>query len=64
MSTFMPLVHEARRAIRNRERGNPFTTDARLAALIDRLSAAYVATGNERFARLLHAELGRLETLI
>jgi hypothetical protein len=64
MSTFMPLVHEARRTIRNRERGNPFTTDARVVSLIEKVTAAYMATRNDRVARQLHVELDRLEALV
>ena len=64
MPSFMPLVHQARRTIRERERGNPFTTDDSIRREIDQLTAAYLATNNDRVARLLKAELDLLETLI
>ena len=37
----MPLVHDARRIRRNREEGNPFTTDRAIEAQIDALTEAY-----------------------
>jgi hypothetical protein len=61
---FMPLVHQARRTIRNRQEGNPFATDEGIRREIDQLTAAYLATRNDRVARLLKAELDLLETLI
>jgi predicted component of type VI protein secretion system len=64
MPSFMPLVHQARRTIRNRQEGNPFATDDSVRREIDQLSAAYLATRNDRVARLLKAELDLLETLI
>ena len=64
MPSFMPLVHQARRTIRERERGNPFATDHSIRREIDQLTAAYLATRNERAARLLKVELDLLETLI
>jgi hypothetical protein len=64
MPNFMPLVHQARRTIRERDRGNPFATDDSIRREIDRLTAAYLATRNDRVARLLKAELDLLETLI
>jgi hypothetical protein len=64
MANLMPLVHEARRMIRNREEGNPFVTDRAIADLIDLLSAAYLAAPNERVARAIKVELDLLETLI
>src|ERR687898_828469 len=33
MANLMPLVHQARRTIRNRQEGNPFATDAVIADL-------------------------------
>ena len=63
-SSFMPLVHQARRTIRNRREGNPFTTDDSIRREIDQLTAAYLATRNDRIARLLKVELDLLETLI
>ena len=64
MSSFMPLVHQARRAIRNRQEGNPFATDESVRREIDQLTTAYLATRNDRVSRLLKVELDRLETLI
>jgi hypothetical protein len=64
MPSFMPLVHQARRTIRNRQEGNPFTTDDSIRREIDQLTTAYLATNNDRVARLLKAELDLLETLI
>jgi hypothetical protein len=64
MPSFMPLVHQARRTIRNRKEGNPFTTDDSIRREIDQLTAAYFATRKDRVARLLKAELDLLETLI
>jgi hypothetical protein len=37
MANFMPLVHQARRTIGNRQDGNPFATDAVIADLIEAL---------------------------
>jgi hypothetical protein len=48
MSNFMPLVHQARRTIRNRQEGNPFATDECLRSEIDQLTAAYLVTRHER----------------
>jgi hypothetical protein len=62
--SFMPLVHQARRTIRERERVNPFATDEGIRREIDQLTAAYLATRNDRVARLLKVELDLLETLI
>ena len=39
MANLMPLVHQARRTIRNRQDGNPFATDEVIADLIDVRSA-------------------------
>ena len=61
---FMPLVHQARRTIRERERGNPFATDDQIRRHIDQLTAAHLATRNDRVDRLLKVELDLLETLI
>ena len=63
MSNVMPLVHQARRTIRNRQDGNPFATDEVIADLIETLIAAYLATRTDRVARLLKVELDLLETL-
>jgi hypothetical protein len=60
----MPLVHQARRTIRERERGNPFATDDGIRREIDVLSAAYLETSKPRVANLLKVELDRLETLV
>ena len=43
MANLMPLVHQARRTIRNRQEGNPFATDEVIADLIETLGAAYLA---------------------
>jgi hypothetical protein len=48
MANLMPLVHQARRAIRNRREGNPFATDGVIADLIEALGTAYLAAPNER----------------
>jgi hypothetical protein len=64
MPSFMPLVHQARRTICNRQDGNPFATDEGIRREIDELTAAYLATRNDRAARLLKVELDLLETLI
>ena len=64
MPSFMPLVHQARRTIRERDRSNPFTTDDSIRREIDQLTAAYLVTQNHRVARLLKVELDLLETLI
>jgi hypothetical protein len=64
MSNFMPLVHQARRTIRNRQEGNPFATDEGIRREIDQLAAAYLATRNDRVARRLKVELDLLESLI
>ena len=60
----MPLVHQARRTIRNRQEGNPFATDEVIADLIEALGAAYLAARGERVSRAIKLELDRLETLI
>ena len=39
MSNLLPLVHQARRTIRNRQEGNPFATDEVIADLVDALAA-------------------------
>jgi hypothetical protein len=59
----MPLVHQARRTIRNRQEGNPFATDAVIADLIEKLSTGYLAALNERVSRTIKVELDLLETL-
>jgi hypothetical protein len=64
MPNFMPLVRQARRPIRNRQEGNPFATDDSIRREIEQLTAAYLATRNDRITRLLKAELDLLETLI
>jgi hypothetical protein len=64
MTNLMPLVHHARRSIRNRQDGNPFTTDEVIADLIEGLSTAYLTAPNERVARTVKLELDLLETLI
>jgi hypothetical protein len=64
MANLMPLVHEARRTMRNRQEGNPFVTDRVLADLIEVLTATYLTAPNERVARAIKVELDLLETLI
>jgi hypothetical protein len=64
MSNLMPLMHQARRTIRNRQDGNPFTTDQVIAGLIETLAAAYLAAPNERVSCAIKVELDLLETLI
>jgi hypothetical protein len=58
----MPLVHHARRTIRNRQEGNPFVTDAVIADLIAALGAAYLAAPNQRVSRAVKVELDLLES--
>ena len=62
MTNLMPLVHQARRAIRNREDGNPFTTDEVITGLIEALGTAYLAAPNERVACAIKIELDLLES--
>jgi hypothetical protein len=64
MTNLMPLVHQARRTIRNRQDGNPFVTDEVIADLIEALGAAYLAAPNARVSRTVKVELDLLETLI
>jgi hypothetical protein len=64
MANLMPLVHHARRTIRNRQEGNPFATDEVIADLIDALGTAYLGAPNERVSRAIKVELDLLETLI
>jgi hypothetical protein len=64
MANLMPLVHQARRTIRNREEGNPFVTDEVIADLIEALGTAYLAAPNARVSRTVKVELDLLETLI
>ena len=64
MANLIPMVHQARRKIRNRRDGNPFATDAVLADLIEALGTAYLTAPNERVSRALKVELDLLETLI
>ena len=64
MSNLMPLVHQARRMIRNRQEGSPFATDEVIANLIETLGTAYLAAPNERVSRAIKVELDLLETLI
>ena len=64
MSNLMPLVHRARRTIRNRQDGNPFATDEVIADLSDALGTAYLAAPNEAVSRAIKVELDLLETLI
>ena len=64
MANLMPLVHQARRTIRNRQQGNPFATDAAIADLIETIVAAYLAAPNDRVSRAIKVELDLLESLI
>jgi hypothetical protein len=64
MTNLMPLVHQARRTIRNRQEGNPFATDEVIADLIEALGTAYLTAPNGRVCRAIKLELDRLETLI
>jgi hypothetical protein len=64
MANLMPLVHQARRTIRNRQVGNPFTTDEVIADPMEALGTAYLAAPNERVSRTIKVELDLLETLI
>jgi hypothetical protein len=64
MANLMPLVHQARRTIRNRQDGNPFATDEVIADLIETLGTAYLTVSNERVSRAIKAELDLLKTLI
>jgi hypothetical protein len=64
MANIMPLVHQARRTIRNRREGNPFAIDAVIADLIDALGTAYLAAPNQAVSRAIKVELDLLETLI
>jgi hypothetical protein len=64
MANLMPLVHQARRTMRNRQEGNPFVTGRMIADLIEALGTAYIAAPNERVSRTIKVELDLLETLI
>jgi hypothetical protein len=64
MTNLMPLVHHARRTVRNRHESNTFITDEVIADLIEALSAAYLAAPNARISRAIKVELDLLETLI
>ena len=64
MPNLMPLVHQARRTIRNRQEGNPFATEEVLADLIEALGTAYLAAPRARVSRAIKVELDLLETLI
>ena len=60
----MPLVHQARRTIRNRQDRNPFATDEVIGDLIEALGTAYLSAPNTRVSRAIKVELDLLETLI
>jgi hypothetical protein len=64
MTNLMPLVHHARRTIRNRHESSSFTTDEVIANLIDALSAGYLTAPDARISRAVKVELDLLETLI
>jgi hypothetical protein len=64
MANLMPLVHQARRTLRNRQEGNPFATDQGIVDPIKALGTAYFAAPNERVSRAIKVELDLLETLI
>ena len=61
MANFMPLLHQARRTLRNRRDGNPFATDEVIGGLIEALGTAYLAAPNERVSRAIKVELDLLE---
>jgi hypothetical protein len=63
MSNSMPLVHHARRAIRNRGRRAIPSTDEVIADLIG-LGTAYLAASNGRVSRTIKVELDLPEMLI
>ena len=60
----MPLVHQARRTIRNRQERNPFATDEVIADLIEALGTAHLAAPSARVSHAIKTELDRLEMLI
>ena len=64
MSNLMPLIHHARRTIRNQHESSTFITDAVIVDLIEALSAAYLMAPNARTSRAIKVELDLLETLI
>ncbi len=64
MANPMPLIHAARRTRRNREEGNPFTTDRVIGERIAALTIAYLRCRNARIANLLKVEIDLLESLI
>jgi hypothetical protein len=64
MTNLMPLVHQARRTIRNRQEGNPFTTDEVIVDMIEALGAAHLTAPNARISSTVKIELDLLETLI
>jgi hypothetical protein len=64
MANLMPLLHQARRTIRNRQNGNRFATDEVIADLIEALGTAYLAATNARVSRAIQVELDHLEMLI
>ena len=64
MSSPMPLIHAARYTRRNREEGNPFTTDRVINERIEELTRAYLQTRNSRVANLLKVEIDLLEMLL
>lgn len=56
----MELIHQARKAIEQREIGNAFVTDAVLDTLYTALTAAYVKEHNVKLAQKMRVELNRL----
>jgi hypothetical protein len=64
MSNPMPLIHAARYTRRNRDEGNPFTTDRVINERIEELTRAYLQTRNSHVANLLKVEIDLLELLI
>ena len=52
-----------RRTRRNREEGNPFTTDRVIGERIAALTIAYLRCRNARIANLLKVEIDLLESL-
>jgi hypothetical protein len=64
MSNPMPLLHAARYTRRNREEGNPFTTDRVGNQRVEELTRTYLQTRNSRIADLLKVEIDLLEMLL
>lgn len=63
-TNYMPLIHQARRVIRNRQEGNPFATDWALERELEALTHAYLRAPNHFVANLIKVEIDTIETLI